>query len=191
MDQMHERGMKEDGMSLAACVGGSSRAWHCSCVPKQPRRRGHFLNACFNIRVGIRRLLHAIEPFRQLPSMLHRLRRPKNARYTLAVNLTRQITTLCVAATIAVGRRGLGGGLGRRGSHEFGSPIRSSAVAQRSDHGCIPPTLTAHPATLANHEELGCNTATKYAFDAPLFVLARSSDDCHVAACEVTIRNFT
>ena len=73
--------------------------------------------------------------------------------------------------------------MGRRGCHEFGSPTRSSAVAQRSDHGCLPPTSTAHPATLADHEELGCNTATKYAFDAPLFVLARSSDDCHVAAC--------
>ena len=71
--------------------------------------------------------------------------------------------------------------MGRRGRHEFGSPTRSSAVAQRSDHGCIPPTSTAHPATMADHEELGCNTATKYAFDAPLFVLARSSDATRIA----------
>ena len=51
---------------------GGPRAWRCFGVPAQPHSRGHFANACFHIRVGLRRLLHAIEPFRELPSLLHR-----------------------------------------------------------------------------------------------------------------------
>ena len=172
-------------MGLAACVGG----W-AARAPGPARACLNNLVVADIVRMFVSTFAFTFTAFCKRTSLFgtyHRcctaLRRPKNARSTAAVNLTRQIATWCVAATITVGRRGLGGGLGRRGRHEFGSLTRSSAVAQRSDHGCLPPTSTAHPATLADHEELGCNTATKYAFDAPLFVLARSSDDCHVAAC--------
>ena len=171
-------------MGLAACGGGwAARAPGpaCACLNN--------LVVADTLRMSVSTFAFTFTAFCKRSSLFgtcHRcctaLRRPKNARSTAAVNLTRQIATWCVAATITVCRRGLRGGLGRRGRHEFGSLTLSSAVAQRSDHGCLPPTSTAHPATLADHEELGCNTATKYAFDAPLFVLARSSDDCHVAA---------
>jgi hypothetical protein len=42
------------------------------------------------------------------------LERPKNTWWPAAVNLTRQIAAMGVAATIDIGRRGLGGGRCRR-----------------------------------------------------------------------------
>ena len=53
---------------LQVCVGsGGPRAWSCVGAAEQPCRRGHFADACFNIRFGLPRLLHAIAPFRELP----------------------------------------------------------------------------------------------------------------------------
>ena len=44
------------------CVGsGSLRAWPCMDVPDQPRRRGHYACAYFNIHVLVHRCLHEIK----------------------------------------------------------------------------------------------------------------------------------
>ena len=113
--------MKEEGMSLAACVGG----W-VARAPDPARACLNNLVVADIVRMSVSTFALTFTAFCKRTSLFgtyHRcctaLRRPKNARCTRVVNLTRQIATLCVAATIAVGRRGLGGGLGRLGRHEF------------------------------------------------------------------------
>ena len=52
---------------MRACVGsGGPRAWPCSGVPDQIRRRGHFAGTCFNIHALLHRGLHANKPFQGL-----------------------------------------------------------------------------------------------------------------------------
>ena len=64
--------MEEWHGACSVCGGlGGSRVWPCSCVPVQPRRRGHYANVSFNFSVHRPRLLQATEPFRDLPSRTH------------------------------------------------------------------------------------------------------------------------
>ena len=114
-------GRKEDGMSLAACVGG----W-VARAPGPARACLNNLVVADIVRMSVSTFAFTFTAFCKRTSLFgtcHRrctaLRWPKNARCTSVVNLTRQLATLCAATTIAVSRRGLGGGLGRRGRHEF------------------------------------------------------------------------
>ena len=70
-DYLKFRCPEKKGGDGGVCVGmGGPRAWPCFGITAQTRRRGHFANVCFIIRVHLRRFVQAIEPFRGLPSPL-------------------------------------------------------------------------------------------------------------------------